>query len=239
MKDFFKTYKTEIIEGVIICVLILVCLLSIRTCSSYKKQNQINITALTDTIHTFNNKMGELVAYKTVMLADMKQLKEANRQLYDKIQNMNISGEVQQAIDFSGEADFGSKDTTWVIQEKEIQVVNNVESLNIKKEFDFSDQWHVLKGDVSLQNRSLSLNVDSNKVFFDYTTAVNDKNQVYITSKNPYVKYNSITGFTLPKQQKQKKIGIGPMIGYGLDVQHGKAAPFIGVGVSYNLFYIK
>ena len=67
---------------------------------------------------------------------------------------------------------------------------------------------------------------------FKYALAVKG-NVVYMTSDNPYVKFNSITGLKIPKQKKEKKFGIGPSVFGGYS---NKGFVYgIGIGLQYNL----
>lgn len=53
-----------------------------------------------------------------------------------------------------------------------------------------------------------------------------------MTSDNPYVKFNSITGLTIPKQKKEKKFGIGPSVFGGYS---NKGFVYgVGIGLQYN-----
>ena len=52
---------------------------------------------------------------------------------------------------------------------------------------------------------------------------------------NPYVKYNKITGLTLPTQ-KQKRWGVGPAITAGYDPANNKISMMLGVSLSYHIF---
>ena len=54
-----------------------------------------------------------------------------------------------------------------------------------------------------------------------------------MTSDNPYVKFNSITGLIIPKQKKEKKFGIGPSV-FGGYTNKGFVYG-IGIGLQYNL----
>jgi hypothetical protein len=79
----------------------------------------------------------------------------------------------------------------------------------------------------------MGVNITKDVVKFDYTVAMDKNNKIYIKSTNPYVKYEEISGFQVPKQ-KQKKWGIGPQIGVGYDPVHNKISPTIGIGIQWS-----
>ena len=76
------------------------------------------------------------------------------------------------------------------------------------------------------------MHIEKDRIQFKYALAVKD-NVVYMTSDNPYVKFNSITGLTIPKQKKEKKFGIGPSVFSGYS---NKGFVYgVGIGLQYNL----
>lgn len=243
IKEFLKGYKKELIVILVFCVMFLGICFSIKTCCQYKHANQNNLKALTDTIHLYKDKFGEVVASKILLEGSLKDLKIVNDSLYKKIKAMNISGEVQSVVYMEGDVELPTHDTTWVIEPGDVEYVydtiNNEIYHNIyfevSKDFAFNDKWHSLEGNVSVNRDSLSLDISKNLVNFDYTIAVNNKNQVYISSSNPYVQYKEITGLTLPKL-KEKKFGIGPYVGYGYNFMGKKFGVEAGIGIQYNLF---
>ena len=119
-------------------------------------------------------------------------------------------------------------DTIWTIDDNDSIV---------KKEFDFSNQWRTLNGFVQLKDKDLTLSIKEDKVLVDYVLAIKD-NKVYITSDNPYVKYNEIQGITIPKTRKNFSIGVGPTVSYAWWPGMTRPTPCFGVsvGLYYNLF---
>lgn len=227
MKEFIalvKKYKTQIILGALLVLAILFGINQTVKNRNLKRQNYNNIEALTDSIKYYQGKNGELVAEKTLLLGDMNTLELANKELADKIEDMKIH-KPQQVVYYETIIENEVHDTVWVVEENDT---------TIKKDFDFSDQWRILNGFVKLEDKNLSLSIAEDKVLVNYTLAIKD-NKVYISSDNPYVKYNEIQGLTLPKTKKNFSLGIGPTISYGYDFQHRNFGPF--VGVSLGLYY--
>lgn len=227
LKQWIKKYATILILGVLLVVSVIFGINQFVSKNQWKKINDNNITALTDSIKYYQGKNGELVAEKTLLLGDMNTLELANKELADKIEDMKLHNP-QQVVYVETEIINEVHDTTWIIQ--------NNDTL-IKKDFDFSNKWRVLNGFVQLEDKNLSLSIAEDRVFVNYVLAIKD-NKVYLTSDNPYVQYNEIQGITLPKTRKNFSVGVGPAISYGWWPGMEKPSPFFGVslGLYYNLF---
>lgn len=221
--------KTLIIINIfIIIILFIVSGLSIRSCSKMSNKYDINIKALNDSIKYYKSKSGNNVAQTSAFIVDnSKEIKELKKELYNALKEMKIQNSTIAAMQFSGEIDNGEKDTIYEIKHDTIQN-------GFIKDFSFNDKYRELNGKVTYIPDTLAVDITSDKIFFDYTVAIDKKNQVRIMSNNPYVKYNEISGFTLTKK-KQKRFGIGPQIGYGYNFNGNKFSPYIGVGLSYNI----
>ena len=85
---------------------------------------------------------------------------------------------------------------------------------------------------VTLKDSILGLSINKDIVRMDYTIGIKD-GRVYISSSNPYVKFNEIQGITIPKT-KQKHWHIGPTIGTGIGTD-GVIRPNIGLSLTYSI----
>lgn len=224
---WLKKYATILILGVLLVASVIFGINQYMDKRNWKKINDNNITALTDSVHFYKSKSGDLVAEKTLLLGDMNTLKLANKELADKIEDMKLHNP-QQVVYVETEIINDVHDTVWVVE--------SLDSI-VKKDFNFDNEWRVLNGFVMLDDKDLSLSIENDKVLVNYTLAIKD-NKVYVMSDNPYVKYNEIQGITLPKTRKNFSIGIGPAISYGWWPGMSKPSPFFGVsaGLYYNLF---
>jgi hypothetical protein len=99
-------------------------------------------------------------------------------------------------------------------------------------QFDFSNKWRELAGNVSLKDSIIGMTIDKDIVHIDYTMVEKD-GRVYVSSENPYVRFNDIQGITLSKP-KQKRFNIGPNIGMSF-TSDGKIKPSVGIGITYSL----
>ena len=221
---FVRNHKRILIEVFSVVAFFVFITLSINKCTYYKNVNDKNIIALTDSVKYYKGKYGNEVAKKTMIETDCKNLQNINDSLYRMIQSMQVK-KPDMVIGGSTSIDNGKHDTVWV------PTANEITSKNIYRKFDFSNQYRELTGNVSYTNDTLGLHIEKDIMQFKYALAVKD-NVVYMTSDNPYVKFNSITGLKIPKQKKEKKFGIGPSVfgGYG-----NKGFVYgIGIGLQYN-----
>ena len=222
---FVRNHKRILIEVFSVVAFFVFITLSINKCTYYKNVNDKNIIALTDSVNYYKGKYGNEVAKKTMIETDCKNLQIINDSLYRMIQNMQVK-KPDIVIGGSTSIDNGNHDTVWV------PTVTEITSKNIYRKFDFSNQYRELTGNVSYTNDTLGLYIEKDRIQFKYALAVKD-NVVYMTSDNPYVKFNSITGLKIPKQKKEKKFGIGPSIFGGYS---NKGFVYgIGIGLQYNL----
>ena len=222
---FVRNHKRILIEVFSVVAFFVFITLSINKCTYYKNVNDKNIIALTDSVKYYKGKYGNEVAKKTMIETDCKNLQNINDSLYRMIQSMQVK-KPDMVIGGSTSIDNGKHDTVY------IPTVTEITSKNIYRKFDFSNQYRELAGNVSYTNDTLGLHIEKDIMQFKYALAVKD-NVVYMTSDNPYVKFNSITGLTIPKQKKEKKFGIGPSVFGGYS---NKGFVYgIGIGLQYNL----
>lgn len=221
---FVRNHKRIFIEVFSVVAFFVFITLSINKCTYYKNVNDKNIIALTDSINYYKGKYGNEVAKKTMIETDCKNLQIINDSLYRMIQSMQVK-KPDIVIGGSTSIDNGKHDTVY------IPTVTEITSKNIYRKFDFSNQYRELTGNVSYTNDTLGLYIEKDIMQFKYALAIKD-NVVYMTSDNPYVKFNSITGLTIPKQKKEKKFGIGPSVFGGYS---NKGFVYgIGIGLQYN-----
>lgn len=221
---FVRNHKRILIEVFSVVAFFVFMTLSINKCTYYKNVNDKNIIALTDSVNYYKGKYGNEVAKKTMIETDCKNLQIINDSLYRMIQSMQVK-KPDMVIGGSTSIDNGKHDTVY------IPTVTEITSKNIYRKFDFSNQYRELTGNVSYTNDTLGLYIEKDIMQFKYALAVKD-NVVYMTSDNPYVKFNSITGLTIPKQKKENKFGIGPSIFGGYS---NKGFVYgVGIGLQYN-----
>ena len=227
IKNLFIKYKGYIIMGLALLATLILLGISCSNNAGLKKTYDINTKALTDSIEYYQTKSGQLAAEKAIMQGDIKDLKELNEDLYKKVKDLEVK-KPEQVVYVETVINHEVHDTTYVVPE-----VNDY----LKQDFDFSNQWRTLTGYIEYNKPNLSLTFDKDIVNVDYTLAIKDNN-VYLTSSNPYVKYNEIQGITIPPRKNPKfSISIGPSAGVGYGLITKNPDVFVGVTITagYNL----
>lgn len=224
--SFVCNHKRVLIEIFSVVAFVVICVLSISKCTYYKNVNEQNIIALTDSVKYYKGKLGNEVASKTMVEGDYTFLKNINDSLYRLVESMKVKNP-ETVIGSKVVIDNGTHDTIYVPTSSEI------ESKNIYKEFDFSDRYRELAGNVRYTNDTLGLSINKDKVIFNYALSIKD-GTVYMTSDNPYVKFSDVTGLKIPETKKEKRFGVGPgvFVGFGnKGFNYG-----VGIGIQYNLW---
>ena len=235
LKDLWTNNKKDIFQVLVMIILFIWALISMQRCSVLKHNcdtAQNNIVALTDSIEYYECKTGELVAQKTMLIGEIKDLKESHSKelkcLYDDLNSMKRKN-AQMAAQLKGFIDNPVKDTIWKYDTIKFEK-------SLIQPFDFSDKWRILSGNITLKDDTIGLNIKEDQVFFDYTIAIED-DCIYIKSDNPYVKYDYVTA--IQEQQKKPKhwnIGFQAGLGfqYGMFNKTIDVGPYLRVGVSWG-----
>ena len=220
MKHSIKKLPLQLLPYIVVFILILVC---VRQCSNnadIKKQLQHNIETLTDSVKHYRTVSGDIAAEKAILIGDIDLLKQTNDSLYRKVKELGIK-KPGQVVYITNEIIREKHDTAWKVLTPEMS-----------RTFDFSDKWRDLTGNVTLKDSILGLSINKDIVRMDYTMCIKD-NRVYISSSNPYVKFNEIQGITIPKT-KQKHWHVGPTIGVDIGTD-GVIRPNLSLGLTYSI----
>lgn len=227
VNNFVSNHKRTFVEILLLVAFSFIIFSSIKQCTYWENSNSKNIVALTDSINYWKTKNGNMVAEKTLLEGSLSDLKLVNDSLYKMIKDMKVNNP---STVIGGTTVITNKevDTIWV----NLPVVSSP----IYKDFDFSDKYRTLSGNIYYIKDTLGLKINKDVVQFDYALAIQD-GKVYMTSDNPYVKFTSITGIEIPsQQQKKKRFGIGPVIYGGYDFNTKTLGYGIGIGLTYSLF---
>ena len=231
--SLWNWFKKDIIYIAVIIIMVCWAITSMRSCSNQLHQNELlehNITAITSEAEQYKGKNGELIEKQQILIGDMNALKVANEDLYKRLKSMEVKN-AEQALRIEGLIRNPQRDTVWQVNNDTIYIDRNI---NITRNFDFSDRFRTLNGNVFVSDGNLGLNIENDIIRFDYTAAFKD-GQLYITSDNPYVQYNNITGIQVPKQRKKRwNIGLygGFGVHYDMPSKRFGYGPQIGAGVS-------
>jgi hypothetical protein len=99
----------------------------------------------------------------------------------------------------------------------------------------FNNNWVNLNGKVNFQSSDISIEFNNKYSVAFIRNRKTKKMEVLVTNENPYSKVSEIMAYKVT-QPKPKHFGVGISGGYGLDLINFKPVPYIGVGISYNLF---
>ena len=229
--EFLKSIKTHLIYVAIIIALLFTLSISVRSCQENKQLYNNNITALVDSISHYKTKNGELVASKTLLEGDMSLLKKVNSDLMDELNSMKVKNPEQVVKINISYADIFKYNT---IKELALRIDSINTNVNITKQFNFTNDYRSLMGNVYLENNTLGLNINKDEVYAKYTLAIKN-NKAYITTDNPHIKILDIQGITIPTP-KTKHFYLGPSINFGYDPFKNKPTFNIGISVGYGLF---
>lgn len=231
-----QTLAKHIVNIILIAVLIITIVLFSKSCQSQHQENQIlqnNITALLDSITYYEDKSNNIVAQKTILLGEVKDLKNINSSLYKELTDMkNKNADLVAKID--GLISMPKRDTIFIYDKDSINIENE-----IKQRFYFSDEYRLLTGNIILKENTIGLNIDTDEVYFDYTIAIEDE-ILKIKSNNPYVKYNDIVSIKKPKEKpKRWNVGFQVGLGFSYDLLHQNFSigPYFGAGISYGFSF--
>lgn len=222
----WEKIKVHVIYIIIIVVLLFSLSISVNKCSNASKEYKNNIEALKDTIRYYQDKNGNLVATKLAFEAELKDIKLLNNDLYEKIKSLKSKGDVTSAVYFGGIVENPQQDTSYIVSHDTIYK-------GFSKNFAFNNEFRTLEGRVSYLKDTVGVNIDKDEVKFDYTVALDDKNNIMIRSTNPYVRFNEITGFQLPKE-KEKHWAFGAFGNFGYAPVDNDRYIDLGIFVDYR-----
>ena len=234
IKTYIKKYLIRILVILGFLLMIGITFDAIRSCQDYKDRNNNNVVALTDSIKYYKTKYGEVYVSKTLLEGDLNTLKIINDSLYNTIKDMKLNKPTS-IVYIDNTIDNGAKDTSWTIPQIPLEKDSVIIYPMIKKNFEFNNKFRELEGNVILKDSLMNLNITKDKVYLDYTLAI-ENNKVYVKSNNPYVQYNKIQGIELPKPKKRwTTVVIGPSISYGYDFNGKCFGPSINLSLTYGL----
>lgn len=226
IKEIWSKYFSQIILAAAIILLGIFLLKSIESNIHTKHEYENNVVALTSELETWKTKAGDLVAEKTILQGDIELLKHTNEDLYEQVKK--LKARPKEVIYVETEIINEVHDTTYVM---------HPDSSYIKKNFDFSNQFRTLTGFIEYNKPNLNLSFTQDIVKADFTVAVRDS-KVYVTSNNPYIKYNDIQGVTIPHYKPTWSIGIGPSFGGGFGIINKQFDFYAGISISLNYNFI-
>lgn len=244
VKIFFRYNWKNILLTVFFFVIII--LVMSTTCTSQKLgKAETNIKALTDTLHTYELKNGELLYEKQGFVVEKKEL-EKHIGIKEK-EVKEIEKKLKSALATIAKLQAQVRIDT-------IHTVDSVEVLpdsTYNYHFEYKDNWMALDGVTNVKlypfNTHTIINNIGIEVPLKLGTTKDDK--WFVTSENPYVQFTSVEGANIEKAKPKRwsigiQGGVGAVLGYGISgssdgiVRTGwilGGGAYLGFGVTYKL----
>lgn len=214
-KWMFSNFKNFII--VLLTILCLVVAFNFYSTKKELEKTKIELVEANDSTFTYMNKAKELYAARETYIASIKELKNANEELYKEWKNLKDHPIVIEKV-------------TTVVKIDSVHVKDSVSvdstMTNYTAKFNYDDKYCSISGATLFNLPSKTANTSIYNITFPatFTTDVIEKNKkLYFLTKcdNPYVQINNIEGAVIsPEQSKVLKsrfdrpwgvmVGIGP-----------------------------
>lgn len=227
--------------------IVIIALLMSTTCTRQKLEKaENNIEALTDSVHTYKLKNGELLYEKKGFIAEKKELEE-----YIGVKEKEVK-EIERQLK-SALATIAK-----LMAEVNIDTIHTTDSVEVLPDstynchFDYNDRWLSLNGVTSVHLDPFQSHTIINNINMEVPLKVGTTkdNKWFVTSENPYVQFTSVEGANLEKAKPKRwslgvQGGVGAIFGYGISgcsadgiVRTGwlvGAGGYVGLGITYKL----
>ena len=214
-------------------IIILLCILGISVFFNIKTHNRVklldqNIKAYTDSINIIQLKNKKMLYEKDAFVANEQNLKHlldiSDNEIKELKKKLNSSLHTIQQISSEINIDtIYTKDTIYHQNDTIIAV-----------KFEYSDEWLKLNGITNI-HPSVFTTIHNINIPVNIQTGFTDKNQIFVTTDNPYINITSIDGAKIDKKIElnnkvyigigaqyglmNKSIDVGPQIGYGFTIK--------------------
>ena len=236
----------------LIVIILALVLLFVRQCHKTnelkidKEIAESNLDALKDTVATEKNKAGEIEFTKQALISKSQNLEKWNKELADQVNKER------------GKVIYIQKSSGQVISVPSEVITNIVtvydnETASIETQFDTvysADNYRRLKLMTTVKMdssriKSSTSRITNDEIGFNIVTGLKEdggKIRIIVRSDYPGLTFTKIDGAlvdphksdVLKRMFPQKKFGIGPVLGYGMNSTL-KPGFFAGVGISYNI----
>jgi hypothetical protein len=226
--------KKKLTTIVIIGLACLITALTMKSCEGQRiSKYEQNITAYQDSLRTYKLKDSSSVAAKRAFLVSQSELQSKLKQ-----QGLRIS-ELQKKLQSKVTMASNIKTEVFIPEIKPVMVhdtvYNTIEGKPTREAaFKFNDSYLSLDADVKVAD-SVNLTLSNIKVPVDITVGQTKDNQIFVTSKNPYLKVQSVESMIIPP--KKKRWGFGINIGPGLYYSPFDKRFDLGIGAQFGISY--
>ena len=243
-KTFFRDNWKNIL--LVIFFLIIIVLIMSTTCTSQKLgKAENNINALTDTLHTYKLKNGELMYEKQGFISDKNELEKS------------IGIKEKEVKELEKKLKSALSTIAKLQAEVRIDTIHAIDSVEVLPDstynchFNYNDKWLSLNGTTSIKLDPFNSHTIINNINMEVPLKVGTTkdNKWFVTSENPYVLFTSVDGANLDKAKPKRwsiavQGGIGVIFGYGISgspdgiVRTGwilGGGTYFGLGITYKL----
>lgn len=227
--------KKKLTTIVIIGLACLITALTMKSCEGQRilKYEQ-NITAYQDSLRTYKLKDSSSVAAKRAFLVSQSELQSKLKQ-----QGLRIS-ELQKKLQSKVNMASNIKTEVLIPEIKPTMVHDTVYHSTAEEKpireatFKFNDPYLSLDAGIKIMD-SIQLVLTNIKVPVDLTVGQTKDNQIFVTTKNPYLKVGSIE--SMVAAPKKKRWGLGFNIGPGLYYSPFNKRFDLGIGAQFGISY--
>lgn len=218
-----------VIMGILLCV-------NINTCTNlHNAEHNLNVSR--DSVRTLVLKNGEHVSTINSYILKKRELEE-----YLDISKSEIK-ELEKKLD--SKVAYVSNTVTEV-QYHDIMMHDTIHIMDTSTSsynIYYNDQWLKLHGISIINDSIVTTTLDTIYIPVPLQVGLTDDYQIWVKSKNPYLNVTSIEGAVIEGSklnQKTKYWGLGIQggigVNYGIINKRIDVGPYIGIGISYNLF---
>lgn len=255
MKNFIKSLTIRDIGILLAIVFLIFWLKSCDTNSKLKERlavNDQNSIALTDSIRReVSQRDSSVNYYKALMVAEKSDLENLNKGLFDRIDSLqkiakirgdlltvqNIGTQVNSdPFEIMAEVYYISKDGSVHLELQYDTIYDDYNSRSLAGYIEFDVD--------STEIRNAKLRIESEQINMGMTTGITKNNgtyEIFVSSTYPGFSITRLEGAVLDPKMLQEMVSsensfvVGPQFGYGFNFGSQNPAPFIGIGVTYNL----
>lgn len=223
-------------------LVVIVIILLISDCSNmalvknYKNKYESQLLVL-DTVKHYKDKYGRSVA--TIGVLEVQNAKQVLQIKSDKEIVKALQTEIQRYKGKKPETITVFQDRvkfdTIIKTDSMLVYIDSTGNKEVEYTVNFNGPWVFLNGKVNSKTSDISIEIDNKYSVAFIKNRKTKKMEVFVTNENPYCEISEMLAYkvTMPKP---KNFGVGVLAGYGINLTNAQPAPFIGIGISYNLF---
>lgn len=236
MKEFLKKHWKTI---VIVILLLIIAGFVWSLVKSHKEADtwEHNYHALQDSVHYYETKNGELLAYKDALILDKKELQEYLNMSRQEIKELEKA--LQGALAMAGQIHT-------VIRYDTIRMTDSIYLVNdtIFSKFKYEDLYTQIGGHTVITDSMTKseTTLDYIDIYTKLKIGMTDNYKFYATSDNPHLNITNIESAVIDEdmfRQDRKKWGLSVYAGfganYGIVDKKIDVGPSFGVALTYDL----